>query len=226
MKKIISFSLWGDKPLYVTGAIENVVLASKFYKGWTCRFYVDKSVPTKILNQIKEKGGEIIDLELNDQEHNPIEYATNGINPGWFWRFEILNDKEVDRFIVRDVDSRLSMREKNCVIDWEMSKKPFHIIRDHPMHGVPILAGTWGATKEFASSINYTELKENFLKMNSTNNAVYGGYDQFFLGTVIYPMIKDTACVHDDYFNFEPHKKKIPHLKVDEHFIGEVYEVN
>jgi len=33
-KKIISFSLWGDKPMYTIGAIKNAKLAEEIYPGW------------------------------------------------------------------------------------------------------------------------------------------------------------------------------------------------
>jgi len=52
MKKIISFSLWGKKPFYTQGAIENVKLQPKIYPGWTCRFYVDESVPKEIREEL------------------------------------------------------------------------------------------------------------------------------------------------------------------------------
>jgi len=37
MKKIISFSLWGDNPIYTQGAIRNAELAKEVYPDWVCR---------------------------------------------------------------------------------------------------------------------------------------------------------------------------------------------
>jgi len=222
MKKVISFSLWGNNPKYVKGALENIKLQNDLFPDWTCRFYAHKSVPESSLKEL-EKGAEVI---LIEQDIDLKNYSTNGIHYGWFWRFSILNDSDVDRFIVRDVDSRLSLREKNCVKDWEKSGKNFHIIRDHPMHGVPILAGTWGATKEFSQSINYRDLVFKFMKNNPTNNSRYGGYDQFFLSTVIYPLLKDTACIHDDYHFYKNETvRNIPHIKTGNELIGESIEL-
>jgi len=34
MKKIISFSLWGDNPVYTQGAIRNAELAKEIYPDW------------------------------------------------------------------------------------------------------------------------------------------------------------------------------------------------
>ena len=53
MKKVISFSLWGDDPKYTIGAIRNAELAKTVYPGWVPRFYCAKnSVPENIINQL------------------------------------------------------------------------------------------------------------------------------------------------------------------------------
>ena len=51
MKKIISFSLWGDNPKYTNGAIENADLALEVYPNWICRFYVGTSTPKEIVEE-------------------------------------------------------------------------------------------------------------------------------------------------------------------------------
>jgi hypothetical protein len=40
---------------------------------------------------------------------------------GMFWRFMVADDKTVDRYIVRDGDSRVSKREALAVDDWIVS---------------------------------------------------------------------------------------------------------
>jgi tetratricopeptide (TPR) repeat protein len=42
---VISFSLWGTAPFYSYGAMINLVLSRTVYPGWTCRYYVDATVP-------------------------------------------------------------------------------------------------------------------------------------------------------------------------------------
>ena len=221
MKKIISFCIWGKNPKYVKGAIENLKLQKEFYPDWVCRFYIHDSVPAGTKEALIEGGAEVV------EKHDNIildKYSTGGINLGWFWRFEVLNDTDVERFIVRDTDSRLSKREVVCVKDWERSGKKFHIIRDNRMHGVRVLAGTWGATKDF--SVDYKALYEKFVKENPTNNAIHGGYDQFFLSTVIYPMIKNDVCIHDNYHFFKEEKvRPVPYITINGEFIGKDYEV-
>ncbi len=37
---------------------------------------------------------------------------------GMFWRFLVADDPQVDRFIVRDSDSRLNARDAYAVAEW------------------------------------------------------------------------------------------------------------
>ena len=46
--------------------------------------------------------------------------------PGMYWRFLPIVDPEVDIFIVRDVDSRISKRGENIVNEWVNSDKILH----------------------------------------------------------------------------------------------------
>ena len=125
MKKVISFSLYGNNPKYTLGAIKNMDLHlnQEIYKDWVLRFYINNTVPKKIIDELKSKHAEIINMDNS--------YLNNF---GMFWRFIILEDNNVDIFIVRDVDSRISKREENAVNEWIMSDKQIHIIRDHPHH--------------------------------------------------------------------------------------------
>ena len=41
-----------------------------------------------------------------------------GAIAGMFWRFLVADDPSVDRFIVRDSDSRLNARDAFAVVDW------------------------------------------------------------------------------------------------------------
>ena len=50
-------------------------------------------------------------------------------------------------FIPRDLDSRFSDREKEAVSNWLQSNSSFHIMRDHPDQGIPMLGSMWGWKK-------------------------------------------------------------------------------
>lgn len=214
MKKIISFSLWGDNPKYIGGAIENLLIARKFYPGWTCRFYCHDSVPRNNNQILDDMGAEVV--------NKSGDLGIDMDRPGMFWRFEVLKDPEVERFIVRDADSRLSLRERNCVSDWIRSKKNFHIIRDHVMHGTRIMGGMWGATRAFAETIDYDMLVADFER--TKGKSVYGT-DQDFLAQYIYPLLGNDKLVHDDWDRFKEGARKIPHIAELGEYIGKPVEV-
>ena len=65
-----------------------------------------------------------------------------------FWRFWAAADASVERFISRDVDSRLMARDAVAVAAWEASDAGFHVVRDHPSHSLyPMSGGLWGARR-------------------------------------------------------------------------------
>jgi hypothetical protein len=100
-KRVISFGLYGSKPKYTIGAIHNVDAAKLYFPGWVCRFYVTSDVPTDIIQTLREKGAEIEDIP-----------AGKGYISGMFWRFMVAADPSVDRFIIRDSDSRMNARDR------------------------------------------------------------------------------------------------------------------
>jgi hypothetical protein len=217
MSKIISFSLWGDHPKYLQGAIENIKAQKQLFPDWKCRFYCHSHVNLRWINLIYREGGDIV---LKDED----PFIKHMDAPGMFWRFEVLKDPTIERCLVRDTDGRLTQREKNCVKDWERSGKEFHIIRDHPHHGTRIMGGIWGCTKSLIDRINYDDLIKQFSLMSYNN--IYAT-DQEFLARMIYPLIKENVCIHDDYHLFKDEiVRKIPHLRDGQHFVGEPIDVS
>ena len=55
---------------------------------------------------------------------------------------------KVEVALFRDLDSRPSRREMEAVEEWMLSKHVVHVMRDHPGHDMPILAGMWGVKLE------------------------------------------------------------------------------
>ena len=114
MKKIVSFSLWGSNPKYTDGAIKNAEDVQSFYPGWLCRFYVADDVPEDVLKRLEELGAEVKRM------------GTTTDVLGMYWRFHpIYDDAEVERFIVRDTDSRFTVREVKMVNEWVESGKDY-----------------------------------------------------------------------------------------------------
>lgn len=205
MKKIISFSLWGNNPKYTVGAIKNAELSKTIYPDWICRFYCGKSVPSDIIEKLKSYDNvEIIEMD-EDGDWN-----------GMFWRFYACEDADV--MISRDTDSRLNVREKSAVDEWINSDKDFHIMRDHPYHNVLILGGMWGVRNGL--------LKNIIPIINEYNKGNFWQVDQNFLREKIYPIIKDSSFIHDEFTNFENWGKPFPIERNNKEFVGDVFDEN
>jgi len=202
MKKIIAFSLWGNNPKYTIGAVKNSKIASEIYPGWIPRFYVSKNVDKDITRQLQENNSEIIIM------------PNEGDWTGMFWRFEAASDPDVEVMISRDTDSRLTLRESAAVNEWLLSDNLFHIMRDHPWHGAPIMGGMWGVRAPLLRDIN--KLIEKYTKGN------FWQVDQNFLKEVIYPIVRNTSHVNDDFFE----KKPWPMPRKNLEFVGQVFDEN
>jgi protein O-GlcNAc transferase len=186
MKKIISFSLWGNDPFYIEGAYKNIELAKEIYPDWICRFYVaKKNTPEEVIQKLESfQNAEVV---IMDEE---------GTSNSMMWRFTPCDDDDVELFISRDTDSRLSVREKEAVDQWLESDKNFHVMRDHPYHFTAIMGGMWGMKKE--AKINMRNKIQNFIRGGYHEDKK--GADQAFLWGLIWPLAIEDNVTHDPFF--------------------------
>ena len=207
MKKVISFSLWGDNTKYTIGAIKNANLTNEIYNGWISRFYCGKSVPEDILNQLKS----IYNCEV-------IIMDEEGDWSGMFWRFLPASESDIEVMLSRDCDSRLNLREKVAVDEWMKSYKSFHIMRDHPWHGTQILGGMWG--------VKYPKLKRMKEMIEEYKKGNFWQVDQNFLKEKIYSLIVNDCMSHDEFFNYNSHSRQFPTKREGQQFVGESFDEN
>ena len=174
MKKIISYCLWGDSPLYTVGAISNAKMAKEIYPGWICRFYIHRySVKQWVVDELKK------------QPNVEITYYEGDIGwGGMLHRFYPATESDVAIMISRDTDSRLTMREKACVDDWLLnSNKKVHTIRDACVHQSQMMGGLWGVRDGYLTWIKpHIDNMINRLKDGSGRK----GLDQDFLNSKVY----------------------------------------
>ena len=212
MKKIISFSLWGTDPKYINGALINLDLSLYIYPGWICRYYVDDSISIRFIQELESRGAEIIKKQGFSDGYE-----------GLFWRFEPAFDPTVERFIVRDCDSRLNICEADAVQEWVESGLCFHCMRDHKGHDIPVLGAMWGAKPFFI--LEFETLYRDFLRIVSNGPIVkrarYFYTDQLFLNQISWPKIKDKALVHDDLRRFAGNERKFRINLPPGEFIGQ-----
>ncbi|MCE2812254.1 MAG: hypothetical protein LW850_17850 [Planctomycetaceae bacterium] len=181
-KRIVSYSLYGTNDLYVQGALRNVRLVPKIYPGWTPRVYVSQEVQQDTIDALLAEGAEVVRKERQ------------GLIDGMFWRFLPVGDPSVDAVIIRDTDSRPTIREALAVEQWLDSGRTLHLMRDHPEHQVVIMGGMWGCKGGAVGDIQ--DLIDRW--------GVWArkGQDQVFLREVIYPRFENDLLVHSELFSY------------------------
>jgi GR25 family glycosyltransferase involved in LPS biosynthesis len=180
---IIAFSLWGSSPRYLRGAVRNLQEAPLVYPGWVCRFYVDSSVPIGFVNLAIEHGAQVVQQPVNQSVRQKLS-----------WRFLVANDPTVRRFLVRDADSVISVREAKAVAEWLESDRWFHVMRDYWTHTDPILAGMWGGRSGLLPELAPLIVSYQSGRLETPN------IDQWFLRDRVWPIIRSSTLIHDRCF--------------------------
>jgi hypothetical protein len=132
-------------------------------------------------------------LADNGADVRKIEDEYPGV--GLFQRFLVMNDRSVGRFLVRDCDARLSAAEADLVQQWIESGYPFHAVRDHVLHSELMIGCLWGGRTD--CGIDIVALMRRYF--GAAPNARYG-HDQFMLGRLLWPIIRERCFVHDKYY--------------------------
>jgi hypothetical protein len=209
MKRVISLSVFGGDPKYTIGALRNIQLSKEIYPDWKIYLYYNNTVSTDIIDKYKEF------------DHVKLFDMTNYNMPGMFWRFLPNN---CERFISRDADSRLSMREFVAVDDWINSGKIMHTMRDHPHHTVKVFGGMVG----FVIDENFKIEDEINKWIVDKDRSLFNRWgDVLFLETVYDKYLKENNLIsHDSCFTEYPFSKPFPTPLTNYRFVGEIFDEN
>lgn len=203
--KVIAYSLYGDRKMYTEGMLRNIELAPVIYPGWRVWIYCNETVPREYLERYKR------------YDHVEIKDMTGSPYPGMMWRFL----PKVDIFISRDTDSRLMIREKECVEEWLASDKKMHVMRDHPAHRLPVLGGLWGLKK---NNLDMESTLSRFLDQFKERDNWNYGIDQEFLRAVYRFFVSQNSVLAHDSIGWFPGSIPFPRpLGPEFHFVGEVF---
>ena len=219
-ENIVSMSLYGNEAKYMIGAIKNAELIKKNFPGWKLRIYLEANldspryglVSSSVIKNLRQLG---VDLQYIDTKEESI--------PPMMWRFLVADDEWVDRFIIRDSDSRLTMRDAFAVNAWVQSNATFGCVRDHPSHAAyAISGGMWGARARELRRL----LRTTWREMLRGSRADYLE-DMNFLNSVIWPKVMGDAYCADSvsctlYNSSHPFTIRRHGF---EH-VGQVYEAN
>lgn len=207
--RIISFSLFGDDPKYRVGMMRNAEIAPSIYPGWKVYCWCSHRIEKEVITQLEGLG---VTVKIPNVRQFPS---------GKFWRFLAHDEPGVERFIVRDADSRLGSIERACVEEWILSGKSLHVIRDHPYHIQKVLGGTWGLVPGKIKSL--ASLMQPFC------HRLEPDYDQRFVSTVLWSLYKDDVLQHDSCLvAHEPNCLPLPAVSGTDQwgFVGEILDEN
>ena len=113
---VIAMSLHGTNPRYTYGAVRNLQLHKILLPEWTVRVYVHRNsnniapqlaVPELVINKLRLLGAQIVYVNAS--------YAN--IEPG-LWRYDVMDDPAVERFIILDTDKRLDETLEKLASQW------------------------------------------------------------------------------------------------------------
>ena len=115
-RHLLVTSLHGNNPRYTYGAVRNMQLHQYLLSDWTVRIYMYRSrnsatahlaVPELVVNKLRLLGAQIVYVNDSYVDVDPT-----------LWKYDVINDQSVDRFIMFDVDSRLDEGLETVVKRW------------------------------------------------------------------------------------------------------------
>ena len=197
-RKCISYCLYQlsedpPSPIYTDGFLLNVEIARVLFPTWKIHLYLDNRLEgSDFYKTITSRYNDTVNIVW-------MNNTLAGSHYGHTWRFLVADNEECDRWIVRDTDDRLSIRTLQAVLDWIWSGRSFHIMRDHRLHNGLILAGLFGGIKGcLGDGVKMEDLVvEYFSKPNKLPDDFWS--DQRFLAEAVFPRIRSSFLVHDDY---------------------------
>jgi len=243
----MSMSLYGKDPRYIWGVIRNAQLLPIYLPDWTLRVYVaadpatlELAVPPRILNKLRLLGAEIAHVSTG-----------NSMAPR-NWRLLVADDQNVNYFLVRDGDTRLSEREAGAVRDWmsaaeknrSQSSAVIYCIRDHPKHAEQaIVDGLWGGRPRALYQLlrqHVTQMMTTMMMHSVTSNASstsvkttadHGVMMRTLLNHVLWPAVSNLSYCHDsvspcDRWTSSSFRRSFPLPRQGQEYVGQKFDAH
>lgn len=187
-RRVLAYSFYGNSPRYNDGAIANAELLPLVYPGWEMWLYHDNSVSAPLLARL----GGYPHVKLLDMTGSKLRNQMT-------WRFLVASREGVSRYIIRDIDDRLTLRQSTAVAEWIESGKKFHVMRDHPEHSrFPVSGGMWGGTADAVP-----EMEQLLMQKNPNGDYVA---DMNFLTNHVWSLMQARGVLQHDSFTPSPGK--------------------
>ena len=117
---------------------------------------------------------------------------------GMLWRFAPMADEFVAEWHSRDLDATILEREVSAVQEWKKTNYTFHIMRDNPAHGAPLLGGMFGIQQHTNDSKQKRRAEFNRM-LQEYGSGWSKGNDQTALAIVLTGPAFEDSVVHDSY---------------------------
>ena len=182
---IIAYCLWGEDQAYQVPLLESARIVAHLFPGWTMRVYHDASVPPAFRTELSRQG---VQLRLKALPAGVPQHRR------LLWRFDVLADPTVRRFLIRDADALLSVKERVAVDAWLASSYWFHTMRDWYTHTDLLLAGMWGGVG------NVLPGPDGLLRAYTGWRMENDHLDQDVLSEAVWPAIRSSCLIHDSIF--------------------------
>ncbi|KAK4307935.1 hypothetical protein Pmani_020327 [Petrolisthes manimaculis] len=166
--QVVSYVVYEKfRSAYYRGLEKLVYEVPKFYPGWSMRVYLnwaqDNLRDWACALACNNSHLDICDAQNLPGIGNVIESFPR------IWRFSVMGDPLVNRYIVRDSDAPLIQREVDAVNEWISLGKCFHIMRDHVGHKARMMAGMWGGCNSWQPSKNKETRANLYLSTHEDN---------------------------------------------------------
>ena len=133
---VLNYSIFGSDNRYFLPLIFNIDNANT-QLGDEHKFVIHHGgIPPHWLKILTSYGDRVV-LVAHDDCDFPNTYKM-------MWRYQIIEESFETCHLFRDSDSLITSREVEAINHWRTSQFNFLIIRDHPLHVMPILGGLFG----------------------------------------------------------------------------------
>ncbi|KAK3875033.1 hypothetical protein Pcinc_020067 [Petrolisthes cinctipes] len=192
-QKVVSYVVFGKFPsAYYNGLEKLVYEVPKFYPGWSMRVHLNWA-QDNLRDWACALACNNSHLDICNVQNLP---GIGNVNESFAmtWRFSVMGDPLVNRYIVRDSDTPLIQREVDAVNEWIRLGTCYHFMSDHNGHRKAVMGGMWGGCNSWQPN-KTREIRTN-LYLSKKN---YGG-DQKALSKNLYHWAKTNMTYHVAYY--------------------------
>jgi hypothetical protein len=209
-KKIFSYCIYGQAPKYCLGMLKNIEQITEFYPDFEIWITLGNDVPAAYIDKYKAYANVFLIY---------TEFSTGRLMAQ---RFFPIDDPTVDLLLVRDADSRFTLRDMWCINNFINSPYKAFTIRDHKYHFQEIMAGQCGLKR--IPGLNIKEKYKQFVTEHTADLDYYYNDQDFIIKNIYYPY--KSIFIAYTSFNIFPSDENIiniplPHIAMDD-FCGNV----